>query len=121
MPCPPHHPRSDDGVGLAAPQVGVNVRMMVFNESGKKGSAQEVVLINPRIVSDSGDERVFEEGCLSFPAIYADVVVSSRRDSASPPYHTYICPREHARTHTRFSSTHPQLNPPPPCAASFSH
>ncbi len=32
----------DDGVGLAAPQVGVNVRLMVFNESGVKGKGEEV-------------------------------------------------------------------------------
>jgi hypothetical protein len=32
----------DDGVGLAAPQVGVNVRLMVFNEAGEKGKGEEV-------------------------------------------------------------------------------
>ena len=32
----------DDGVGLAAPQVGVNVRLMVFNEAGVKGKGEEV-------------------------------------------------------------------------------
>lgn len=65
----------DDGVGLAAPQVGVNVRMMVFNETGEKDRRDaEVVLVNPRIISSSKDKRVFEEGCLSFPKIYGDVV-----------------------------------------------
>ena len=34
----------DDGVGLAAPQVGVNVRLMVFNETGQRGSRKEQVL-----------------------------------------------------------------------------
>lgn len=65
----------DDGVGLAAPQVGVNVRMMVFNETGdpEKKDA-EVVLVNPKIVSTSGPKTVFEEGCLSFPSLYGDVV-----------------------------------------------
>ena len=65
----------DDGVGLAAPQVGVNVRMMVFNETGEKDRKDaEVVLVNPRIISSSKDKKVFEEGCLSFPKIYGDVV-----------------------------------------------
>lgn len=68
----------DDGVGLAAPQVGVNVRLMVFNETGdKERKDAEVVLVNPRIVSTSSDKKVFEEGCLSFPGMYADVIVSS--------------------------------------------
>jgi peptide deformylase len=65
----------DDGVGLAAPQVGVNVRLMVFNETGDREQKDaEVVLVNPRIVSTSGPKTVFEEGCLSFPALYGDVV-----------------------------------------------
>ncbi|KAI7842309.1 hypothetical protein COHA_003949 [Chlorella ohadii] len=63
----------DDGVGLAAPQVGVNVRLMVFNESGVKGKGEEIVLVNPQLLSLSGNPKLFEEGCLSFPNIYADV------------------------------------------------
>lgn len=38
----PDPPCRDDGVGLAAPQVGVNVRLMVFNEAGEKGKGEEV-------------------------------------------------------------------------------
>lgn len=69
---------SDDGCGLAAPQVGVNVRMMVFNETGDKSRKNsEIVLVNPRIISSSKDKKIFEEGCLSFPKIYGDVVVCS--------------------------------------------
>lgn len=47
--CSPDAPKSalsracrDDGVGLAAPQIGVNVRLMVFNEAGEKGKGEEV-------------------------------------------------------------------------------
>lgn len=66
----------DDGVGLAAPQVGVNLRVMVFNPEGDaKLTEDEVVLINPRVVSTGGGLAPFEEGCLSFPGIYGDVVV----------------------------------------------
>lgn len=64
-----------DGVGLAAPQVGVNVRLMVFNEAGTPDDGAETVLCNPRLVEASPEEELFEEGCLSFPNIYADVMV----------------------------------------------
>jgi peptide deformylase len=56
----------DDGVGLAAPQVGVNVRLMVFNPEGVRGSGREYVLANPRIISTSNTTERGEEGCLSF-------------------------------------------------------
>ena len=50
---------------------------MVFNETGdREKKEQEVVLVNPRIISSSKDAKVFEEGCLSFPNIYGDVIVS---------------------------------------------
>ena len=58
--------RRDDGVGLAAPQVGVNVRLMVFNPAGRRGEGEELVLANPRIVSVSKGRDLAEEGCLSF-------------------------------------------------------
>ena len=57
-----------EGVGLAAPQVGVNKRLMVYNESGdKKKWLDEVVMVNPRIVEFSEAKDVETEGCLSFP------------------------------------------------------
>ena len=64
-----------EGVGLAAPQVGVNYRMMVYNEAGEPGRGKEVVLVNPKITKFSKTKDLFEEGCLSFPKIYADVEV----------------------------------------------
>ncbi|WIA31075.1 hypothetical protein OEZ86_001103 [Tetradesmus obliquus] len=63
----------DDGVGLAAPQVGVNVRLMVFNETATPGSPEETVLVNPVIIEKGRATDVDVEGCLSFPKIYADV------------------------------------------------
>ena len=63
------------GCGLAAPQVGVNYRMMVYNEAGEPGKGREVVLCNPKIVKYSKEKDFFEEGCLSFPKMYADVEV----------------------------------------------
>lgn len=57
---------SDEGVGLAAPQVGVNVRMMVFNPSREEDSSEEVVLVNPAIVKWGKKRDFYNEGCLSF-------------------------------------------------------
>ncbi|KAK8511474.1 hypothetical protein V6N13_024107 [Hibiscus sabdariffa] len=62
-----------DGIGLSAPQVGINVQLMVFNPVGERGEGQEIVLINPRVTKYSKKTVLFNEGCLSFPRIYADV------------------------------------------------
>ncbi len=59
------------GVGLAAPQVGLRQRIMVINPSGEPGD--ELALVNPTITDKSGPITTFEEGCLSFPDIYAEV------------------------------------------------
>lgn len=63
----------DDGVGLAAPQVGVNVRLMVFNPAGRDKPGNESILVNPEIVEQLGGKEADTEGCLSFPQIYGDV------------------------------------------------
>ncbi|CAJ1780955.1 unnamed protein product [Sphenostylis stenocarpa] len=62
-----------DGIGLSAPQVGINVQLMVFNPVGERGKGEEIVLVNPRISKYSKKLTLFNEGCLSFPEIYADV------------------------------------------------
>lgn len=62
------------GVGLAAPQVGINKQLMVYNESGDKTKwLKEVVMINPRIVEFSDAEDIEMEGCLSFPDMNGEV------------------------------------------------
>ncbi|KAL9188040.1 hypothetical protein ACHAXT_006418 [Thalassiosira profunda] len=62
------------GVGLAAPQVGINKRLMVYNESGDpKKWMQETVMVNPKIVEFSEAKDWEEEGCLSFPDMSGDV------------------------------------------------
>lgn len=55
---------SEKGVGLAAPQVGVSLRLFVCNPTGEPGDDR--VCINPRFVELSGAEEK-EEGCLSIP------------------------------------------------------
>ena len=59
------------GVGLAAPQVGLRSRILVLNPTGKP--EDNLTLINPTIVDRSGPRVMFEEGCLSFPGIYAEI------------------------------------------------
>ena len=56
------------GLGIAAPQIGVNKRVCVVDLSVGKDPSQALVLINPRIVDAEGLVRD-EEGCLSFPDI----------------------------------------------------
>lgn len=63
---------SAQGVGLAAPQVGVSQRLFVMDCSGGKDPAQKVAIINPEIIAVEG-EQVGEEGCLSFPGLYQKV------------------------------------------------
>ncbi|EMS57426.1 Peptide deformylase 1B, chloroplastic [Triticum urartu] len=63
-----------DGIGLSAPQVGVNVQLMVFNPAGVEGEGEEIVLVNPVVYKFSKRLSVYEEGCLSFPGIYANVL-----------------------------------------------
>ena len=62
------------GVGLAAPQVGLKQRILVANPEGDPDKPDlELTLVNPRITELFGAETVMEEGCLSFPGIYAEV------------------------------------------------
>lgn len=60
--------RSASGVGLAAPQVGVPLRVIVIQIPEEK----PIALINPQIVRKSG-ERIIEEGCLSIPGYVGQV------------------------------------------------
>ena len=60
------------GIGLAAPQVGVNRRMIVM-DCIKDGAPEPMVLVNPEVVWGSEDQTSYEEGCLSIPDQYAEV------------------------------------------------
>jgi peptide deformylase len=62
--------REAKGVGLAAPQVGQNIRLFVTNHNGEPASDR--VYINP-VLSDGGGEEEAEEGCLSLPKINVNV------------------------------------------------
>jgi peptide deformylase len=58
---------AEDGVGLAAPQVGVSLRIIVMDDGKPR------VMINPKIVYKSEEKVVAEEGCLSVPEIFENV------------------------------------------------
>ncbi len=61
------------GIGLAAPQIGLSQRLTVIDLSFQKDPKQKIVLINPEIVEKKG-KQVEEEGCLSLPEIRDRVV-----------------------------------------------
>jgi peptide deformylase len=61
------------GRGLAAPQVGISVRVFVMDTTWKEGAKSPRVLINPEIIKSSDDTVVNKEGCLSLPDFAVDV------------------------------------------------
>jgi len=61
------------GVGLAAIQIGVPLRVVTMDVSKSEDERQPLVLINPEIVWASEEKRVYEEGCLSIPEYYEEV------------------------------------------------
>ena len=63
----------NNGIGLAAPQVGVLKRLVVIDCSYNKDKKKPLKLINPEIIKLSKNVSEFEEGCLSLPSQYAKV------------------------------------------------
>ncbi|HON58252.1 MAG TPA: peptide deformylase [Smithella sp.] len=69
----------DDAVGLSAPQIGINRRVIVFRNKGfdqepkKRNKNDFEVLVNPRITQSRGELVTMAEGCLSCPDIQVDV------------------------------------------------
>jgi peptide deformylase len=63
--------RTGQGVGLAAPQVGKNIRLFVMNATGKP--EDDRVIVNP-VLTDADGEETAEEGCLSIPDVKTDVL-----------------------------------------------
>jgi len=58
-----------DGVGLAAPQIGLDERIAIVDIDDEQGTIE---MINPRILKTSG-EQTGPEGCLSFPGLFGEV------------------------------------------------
>jgi peptide deformylase len=65
------------GIGLAAPQIGISQRLTVIDISFKKNPEEKIVLINPEIVQREG-KQFEEEGCLSLPEIREKVRRAAR-------------------------------------------
>jgi peptide deformylase len=71
-----------EGVGLAAPQIGLDIRLFLVDakkppekgqEEAEPDTSIKKVFINARMVAETGPEWTFEEGCLSIPEIHGDV------------------------------------------------
>ncbi|MCR4322657.1 MAG: peptide deformylase [Candidatus Azambacteria bacterium] len=65
---------TDNGVGLAAPQVGKNIRIFI---AAPELGLNQTVFINPVITKVLGKEEPMEEGCLSLPGLYGHTVRSN--------------------------------------------
>lgn len=64
---------SEDGIGLAAPQVGLNKQLLVLDIDPDEASTPALVLINPVIKRVSPTVALDQEGCLSIPGVFLDV------------------------------------------------
>ncbi|MBE9185849.1 peptide deformylase [Microcoleus sp. LEGE 07076] len=64
---------SADGIGLAAPQVGVHKQVIVIDCEPDNPAAPPLVMINPTIKSSSSQLCILQEGCLSIPGVYLEV------------------------------------------------
>ena len=78
------------GIGLAAPQVGVQRQLLVIDLDLEEAATPPLVLINPEITAAGASLNTYEEGCLSIPGVYLNVVrpsvveVSFRDDMGRP-------------------------------------
>ena len=61
----------EDGVGLAAPQIGISKRILIASPTLKEG--EEYIFVNPEVYESSGAQKG-PEGCLSFPGVSAEIV-----------------------------------------------
>ena len=62
---------NENGIGLAAPQVGMNLSVFVVGDPTNKESV--IAMFNPKIVDTFGEMVYYIEGCLSFPGLYVKI------------------------------------------------
>ena len=62
------------GIGLAAPQIGINKELLVIDINFEDAAAEPLILINPEICAYGTTLNSYEEGCLSIPGVYLNVV-----------------------------------------------
>ena len=65
---------SAKGIGLAGPQVGISKELLVRDINFEDSAAEPLILINPEITAFGSTLTTYEEGCLSIPGIYLNVV-----------------------------------------------
>lgn len=63
------------GIGLAAPQIDIPLRLIVMDAANKEEGEQPnpIIMVNPEIVQSSAEISTYEEGCLSIPEFFAEV------------------------------------------------
>jgi|TARA_B110000305_G_C19247107_1_gene542885 peptide deformylase len=69
---------SANGIGLAAPQVGDDRRVIVIDAARQDEDTAPIYMANPQIVDVGDDDRIHEEGCLSLPEHFAEVTRPDR-------------------------------------------
>jgi len=62
------------GIGLAGPQVGISKELLVIDINFEDSGAEPLILINPEITAFGSTLNSYEEGCLSIPGVYLNVV-----------------------------------------------
>jgi len=67
-----------NGIGLAAPQVGIHQRVIVVDVAGPEEDPQPLQMANPEVIWESDEIKTYEEGCLSLPEYYAEVTRPER-------------------------------------------
>jgi len=65
---------SAKGIGLAAPQVGISKELLVIDINFEDSAAEPLILINPEITAFGSTLNSYEEGCLSIPGVYLNVI-----------------------------------------------
>ncbi len=65
---------SAKGIGLAAPQVGISKELLVIDINFEDSGAEPLILINPEITAFGSTLNSYEEGCLSIPGVYLNVI-----------------------------------------------
>ena len=68
---------SENGIGLAAPQVGLLKRLIVIDLK-EDNKSNPLTLVNPEILNKSDEKFINQEGCLSIPGYYADIERSQK-------------------------------------------
>ncbi len=68
-----HFMLANNGIGLAANQIGITKRVFVIGSKSIPGFPEPFAVFNPKILSVSDDQDLFKEGCLSFPGLWLNV------------------------------------------------